>query len=321
MPDTNVPTQALPLIDLGPYFAGEPGALEATAAELRHICETVGFLYITNHGVPRELIADTFAMAQRFHAQPLETKMDVKLNDAMKGYLPYRSSTTRANGLVAVRKPNENEAFFIGPERDHTLHTNRWPEGIPGFRDTTMAYFQALDGLAQRMLPLYARALDLPADYFATMCNASFSSLRLTHYPPVEYGSDEFGIAPHTDSSFMTLLAQNPVPGLQIRTQDGEWIDAPVIADTFVVNTGDILNRWTNGRFLSTPHRAFNKVASARYAVPFFFHPNVDTVIECLPGCSDGENPPRFPAQAVGEYMAWFRNSNYDHFRAKNAAA
>jgi isopenicillin N synthase-like dioxygenase len=326
MPDTQIPAPntaatALPLIDLGPYFAGEPGALESTAAQLRHICETVGFLYIKNHGVSRNLIASTFTMAERFHAQSLEDKMKVSINDAMKGYLPYRSSTSRANGLVAVRKPNENEAFFVGPERDDTGHNNRWPEAVPGFRETTQSYFVEVEALAQHMLPLYARALDLPLDYFAPLCTASHSTLRPTHYPPVDYGADEYGIAPHTDSSFMTLLAQNPVPGLQIRTQDGEWIDASVIPDTFVVNTGDVLNRWTNGRFLSTPHRAFNKLASARYAIPFFFHPNSDTLIECLPSCTDASNPPKFPAQTVGEYMAWFRGSNYDHFRKGSSAA
>ena len=183
-----------------------------------------------------------------------------------------------------------------------------------------MRYYAALDELAHRMLPLYERALDLPEGYFGRLCDRSFSTLRLTHYPPTSYGADEYGIAPHTDSTFMTLLAQNPVPGLQIRTQAGEWIDAPVIPETFVVNTGDVLNRWTNGRFLSTPHRAFNTANSPRYAIPFFFHPNEETVVECLPNCTGAGNPPRFPTQTVGEYMAWFRGQNYDHFRQKGAA-
>ena len=322
MSEVDSPTAAIPLIDLGPYFANEPGALETTAANLRHICETVGFLYIKNHGVPTELTAATFAMAERFHAQALEDKMAIGMNDQMQGYLPYKSSTARANGLVAVRKPNENEAFFINPEREPTQQNNRWPAAIPEFRESVLRYFSAVEALALRMLPLYALALDLPADYFQTRCTASLSSLRLTHYPSVAYGSDEYGIAPHTDSTFMTLLAQNPVPGLQIRTQAGEWIDAPVIPDTFVVNTGDVLNRWTNGRFLSTPHRAFNKLPKPRYAIPFFFHPNPETLIECLPTCSNIDQPPRFPAQTVGDYMAWFRGSNYDHFRkSKDAAA
>ncbi|WP_187829900.1 isopenicillin N synthase family dioxygenase [Siccirubricoccus phaeus] len=311
---------ALPLLDLGPFLAGEPGALERTAAELRRINETVGFLYITNHGVDWKMVEETFALAARFHAQPMEEKMKVKLDDGMQGYLPYKSSTTRANGLVAVRKPNENEAFFVKPERGPTP-VNRWPEGVPGFAEATLRYFAALDDLAHRMLPLYAVALDLPPDYFDKPCEDSFSTLRLTHYPPVEYGSDEYGIAPHTDSTFITLLAQNPVPGLQIRTQAGEWIDAPVIPEAFVVNTGDILNRWTNGRFISTPHRAFNTMKTARYAIPFFFHPKEETLVECLPTCTSADNPPRFPAQTVGEYMAWFRGQNYDHFRKQPQAA
>ena len=312
---------AIPVIDLGPCFRDEPGALAATAAELRRVCETVGFLFIVNHGVPADLMAATFAMAARFHAQPLEAKMAIRLDDAMQGYLPYKSSTARANGLVAVRKPNENEALFINPERDPARPANRWPAAIPEFRPTTLAYFAAVEALALRLLPLYATALDLPEGYFGPLCDASHSTLRLTHYPPVEYGADEYGIAPHTDSSFFTLLAQNPVPGLQIRTRDGTWIDAPVIPGSFVVNTGDVLNRWTNGRFLSTPHRAVNLQPAPRYAIPFFFHPNETTRIECLPTCTDAANPPRFPAQTVGEYMAWFRGSNYDHFRQAAATA
>jgi len=278
---------SLPLLDLGPFLAGEPGALERAAAA-------------------------------RFHGLPLERKMAVKIDDGMQGYLPYKSSTTRANGLVAVRKPNENEAFFIKPEPGGAP-ANRWLEELPDFGATALRYYAALDALAHRMLPLYARALDLPVDYFKPLCTQSFSTLRLTHYPPIAYGADEYGIAPHTDSTFLTLLAQNPVPGLQIRTQSGEWIDAPVIPETFVVNTGDVLNRWTNGRFLSTPHRAFNTADRPRYAIPFF-HPNEDTRIECLPTCTGEANPPRFPVQTVGEYMAWFRGQNYDHFRPQQAA-
>ena len=314
-------TRSIPLIDLGPYLAGEPGALDATAAELRHICESVGFLFIRNHGVPAALVRDTFAAAERFHAQPLENKMALRLDDRMQGYMPYKSSVARANALVEVRKPNENEAFFINPERDPAAPANRWPDDVPGFRDTVLRYFAAVEELAMRMLPLYARALDLRPDHFDPLCDRSYSSLRLTHYPPVAYGADEYGLAPHTDSSFLTLLAQNPVPGLQIRTQEGEWIDAPVIPDTFVVNTGDVLKQWSNGRFISTPHRAFNKQPHARYAIPFFFHPNEDTSIAPLPNCTGPGNPARFPEQTVGEYMAGFRNSNYDHFRKDKAPA
>lgn len=302
----------IPILDL----AAPPRAL---AAELRRINETVGFMTIVNHGVDQALIDATFAMAARFHALPMDTKLALKIDESFQGYLPYKASTARANGLVAIRKPNENEAFFVNPERDPARPANRWPAALPEFGPTTLRYFAAVEDLAQRLLPLYAMALDLPEGFFSERCTTPLSMLRLTHYPPVEYGADEYGIAPHTDSSFITLLAQNPTPGLQLRTTEGAWIDVPPIPGSFVVNTGDVLGRWTNGRFLSTPHRAFNLTGAARYAIPFFFHPNLETRMDCLPGCSGPDNPMRFPEQTVAEYWAWFRGSNYDPLREKKA--
>ena len=307
-------TTDIPLLDLGPFLAGELGALEATAARLCHINETVGFLYIANHGVPQSLIDDTFDATRRFHSQATEDKLALKVDATMQGYLPMRGSTTRSSTVAVNTKPNENEAFFLKRNSD------RWPPGVPGFRETTLAYYAATEALARRMLPLYAVALDLPPDYFDAKCTEPFSSLRLTHYPPVSaYAEGTFGIAPHTDSSFVTLLAQNKVPGLQIRLTDGQWIDAPVVDGTFIVNTGNVLHRWTNGRFLSTPHRAFNTSSQPRYAIPYFFHPNAETVIECLPTCS-GSGPAEDPI-TVADYMAWFRGQNYNHLRQPEPVA
>ena len=306
----------IPLLDLGPYLTGKPGALEATAARLRHINETIGFLYIANHGVPRSLIDATFDATARFHAQPDEDKLALKVDAGMQGYLPMRGSTTRSSKVAINTKPNENEAFFLKRDSD------RWPDRVPGFKQAACAYYAAAEALARRMLPLYAVALDLPPDHFDAKCTEPFSSLRLTHYPPVaEYAEGTFGIAPHTDSSFITLLAQNRVPGLQIRLTDGTWIDAPVVDGTFIVNTGDVLHRWTNGRFLSTPHRAFNTSSQPRYAIPYFFHPNADTLIECLPTCLQPGEVPRHEPITVAGYMAWFRGQNYNHLRKPEAAA
>ena len=314
------PMSAIPVLDVGAFLNGDAGALEATAASLRQICETIGFLTIVNHGVSADLMAATFAQTARFHAQSPASKAKVKVNAVMQGYLPLRGSTTRSSVLSAGSKPNENEAFFVKKSGDDDGGPDRWPDDLPGFREATLRYYAAMDDLAQRLLPLFARALDLPADFFASLCDRPLTTLRMTHYPPAAYGANEYGIAPHTDSSFFTLLAQNKVPGLQIKVSTGDWIDAEVIPDSFVVNIGDVLHRWSNGRFLSTPHRAFNTSAGPRYAIPFFFHPNADTLIDCLPGCAVPGQTPRFPAMTTAEYMAWFRGQNYDHLRQANAA-
>jgi isopenicillin N synthase-like dioxygenase len=306
---------AIPVLDLAPFLAGADGALEHTAADLRTIGETVGFLTIVNHGVPPALIDATFAAAARFHAQSLQAKMQVKANAELQGYVPVHGSTTRTSPLAAGAKPNENEAFFVKRSSQDAGGADLWPSALPGFREATLRYYDAMDAMAQRLLPLFARALDLPADFFASLCDQPLTTLRLTHYPPARYNANEYGIAPHTDSSFFTLLAQNKVPGLQIRTPSGTWIDAEVTPNSFVVNIGDVLHRWSNGRFLSTPHRAFNTSAGPRYAVPYFFHPNPDTMIDCLPTCSVDGQAPRFPAMTVGAYMAWFRGQNYAHIR------
>jgi isopenicillin N synthase-like dioxygenase len=315
MPLDHHATTAIPVLDIEPFLAGAPGAAEATATELRRICETVGFLYVTGHGVPAALIAETFAAAARFHAQPEEAKLAVKVNTQLQGYMPLRGSTTRSSPLSPARKPNENEAFFVKRTAEDDSNGGRWPEALPRFREIALRYYDAMDALAQSLLPLYARALGLDPDHFAARCDRPLTGLRLTHYPPCDYGADEFGIAPHTDSSFFTLLAQNEVPGLQIRTTAGEWIEAPVVPASFVVNTGDILHRWSNGRFLSTPHRAFNTSPGPRYAIPYFFHPNPDAVIECLPGCAAPGEAPKFEPITTEGYMAWFRGQNYDHVR------
>ena len=311
-------TDSIPVIDIGPALAGAPGALDRTALALRHACEEIGFLAITGHGVPAPIIEGCFAAAAAFHAQPLPAKLALSLDARMQGYLPYRGSTARSNALNAVRKPNENEAFFVLPDHEGG---NRWPDGLPAFAPAASAAFAAFQALALRLLPLYARALDLPAGYFGRFFTRPHSSLRLTHYPAVDYAEHEYGLAPHTDTSFITLLAANARPGLQVRTRDGAWIDVPAVPGRFIVNTGDMLHRWTNGRFLSTPHRAVNPGGGPRYAIPYFFHPDLETLLDPLPGCVSATAPARFAPQTVSDFMAHFRSSNYERFRGPDATA
>ncbi len=299
----------IPVLDLGPFLAGETGALERTAAELREASERVGFYYIANHGISQDLIDKTFHQAARFHSMPLEEKMKMPIDANLHGYMPMKASTVKVSDELGTSNlPDQNEAVFIF--RDSV----RWPENLPGFREGAMAYFWALENLSLKMLPLYAVALEQKPDFFEPAFKEPWSGLRLSHYPVREqYAEKEFGIAPHTDSSFFTLLAQNRASGLQIKTRKDGWVDAPVVEGTIIVNSGNVLYRWTNGRFLSTPHRAYNLSKGSRYATPFFFHPDKDFRMSCIPSCTSADRPPRFPNETVMEYMDWWSKHYFAH--------
>ena len=312
----------IPLIDLAPLKNGLAGALEI-APLLNRALEETGFLIIANHGVPQDLTERTFTEAKRFHDQPMETKHALRMNAHNNGYMAegrYNVRTSRVSEKSV--KPDANEAFFLKRERsaDDPLlladrrfaGPNQWPDNLPGFRETVIEYTDAVDVMTKRLLPALALSLDLDAEFFGTAFGESQFSFRLSHYPPVDREDGLYGIAPHTDVNFMTFLPQSGVPGLQIATKPGAWQDVPHVPNSFVVNTGDTLHRWTNGRYLSTPHRALPPVDQHRYAIPFFLGPHLDTLIDCLPTCIDTEHPARFPPITYSNYMTWWYDANYN---------
>jgi isopenicillin N synthase-like dioxygenase len=311
----------IPVIDFGPCFAGAPRALPAVAATLRETLERVGFFVMVNHGVPQPLIDETFAEARRFHDQAMEAKVALRMNEHNNGYMALGRYVVRTSTVNANDRPDLNEAFFCKRElpSDHPLRRsgrrfagpNRWPENLPGFRDHVLAYVEAMDGLTRRILPAVAAALDLPPDTFDDAFAESQFSFRLTHYPPVAAEANQFGIAPHTDANFLTFLAQSDVPGLQVRMPGGEWVDVPYVPGSYAVNTGDMMLRWTNGRFKSTPHRALPPVGRHRYAIPFFLGPHLDTVIACLSTCQGPSRPAQYPPISYDAYLHWWYDANY----------
>jgi len=325
MPPTADDTE-IPIIDITEFRAGIPGALERCAAALRHAYEDVGFWFVAGHGVASDLVAAMFREAARFHALPLEAKLALKIDVHNIGYLPYRGATTRHSTLSKGNRPNLNAAYFLKrdlpPDHPHVRANkkfrglNHWPSGLPGFREIALGYCAALERLALSILPIYAAALDLAPDFFAEAFVDPQVTLRISHYPSVDrFQENEFSLAPHTDTSFMTLLAQNEIPGLSLLTRSGRWIEAPAIADTFLVNSGEMLKRWSNERFIATPHRVFNRSGRDRYAIPFFFDCNVDHVMHALPSCIGPDRPARHQPFTYTDYMTWYQRQNYDHAR------
>jgi isopenicillin N synthase-like dioxygenase len=321
----------IPILDLGPLRAGKVGALKRLGEQMRHACENVGFYFIINHGVSPAQIASVFDQAARFHALPSETKQTLKVNEHQIGYMPYKGYTSRSSRIHENTRPNLNAAYFLkrdlAPDHPDVIAgrryrgMNQWPDAttLPGFRETIVDYCQAVEATALGLLPIYAKALDLPERFFEAMFREPQYSLRLTHYPPVSDDAiedNQFALAPHTDSGFMTLLPQNEIPGLAIRLTTGEWVEPSPLPGSYLVNTGDMMRRWSNHRFLSTPHRVVHRENRDRYAAPFFFDVNIDTVMECLPSCVSETNPARHEPTTYTEYMLWF-GSQYPNIKAK----
>jgi isopenicillin N synthase-like dioxygenase len=324
---------AIPIIDVSAMLSGQAGALAKTARQVHDALTQVGFFVVTGHDVPRALIDRTFAEAERFHALPMERKLALKMNEHNNGYMAMGRYAVWTSDVNCNDKPDLNEAFFIKRERgpdDPLLRSGRrfvgpniWPDDrdLPGFRARVLEYVDVMDGFARRFLPAVATALDLPPAFFDEAFADSHFSFRLSHYPPVVAEANQFGIAPHTDANFMTFLAQTAVPGLQVRMPTGTWQDVPFVPGSFAVNAGDMMKRWTNGRFLSTPHRALPPVGRHRYAIPFFLGPRFDQAIACLPTCTGAGDPPHWPPITYADWLAYWYDANYDPRRQQDVAA
>jgi isopenicillin N synthase-like dioxygenase len=315
----------VPVIDMGPYLAGEKGALERAADVVRTASETIGFYFLANHGVTQSMIDRVFAEAERFHHLPDERKQAVRAVDQPIGYLPLGGQTQRAEQYgQRSQHPDRSASYYVREEypSDHPdrlakkpwVFDNRWPENLPGFRETLLEYFGALSGLMRALLPLQSAALDLPPDYLPN--HEAFRpfnpTLRLIYYPPrVAANAGQYGIGPHTDFGYCTILAQAQKPGLEILTRSGRWIKAPAYGGHLLVNNADMMQRWTNDRFRSAPHRVFNLEGDERLSIPFFVSTRWDVRLECLPTCQGPGNPPKYAPQSRAEYQAELHRTVY----------
>lgn len=314
--------EEIPSLDLGPYLAGEPGALDALAGKLARIQQEIGFYYITNHGVPQRLISQANAQLKRFFALPMDEKMKLKTNANSVGFIPPKSTIYVTSNVNTNTKPDLNECLITVRERpaDHPsivakrrFHgPNQWPSEsvLPGYREKMLEYYAAMEALGYKMLPVYARALGLPADYFTALFKDPQWTTRNQFYPVVPAEDNQFGISPHRDHGFLTLLPLAEEPGLQILTPGGKWLDAKVQENGIIVNTGEFMHRWSNGRFIATPHRVLPP-KNPRYSIAFFFNPSWDTVCHPFPTCVGPDDPPRYEPMSMLDYICWYLDRNF----------
>jgi isopenicillin N synthase-like dioxygenase len=328
----------IPIVRLGGGgVEGELGRLdkERVVAQLRSACTDVGFFYLLDHGVEAELMDEVFAQTKLLFE--LDTDEKKKLSDPVtsRGYTAMGEETLDP---TVQTQGDTKEGFYIGvdiPETDPRFNPaklrgpNQWPspettsmKDCGAFRSTMLRYHGKLRELGFRVVRLLALALGLPETYFdeSFRDDEVIASLRLLHYAPVESRPDDgiFACGAHTDYGMITLLLTDGNPGLQILTKDNVWIDAPPVPRAFVVNLGDMLERWTNGLFRSTPHRVLTFNKAHRYSIPFFYEPSFDTVVQCLDVCCSVEHPPKYTPTTSGEHLIdKYRQTHADFRPAK----
>ncbi len=272
----------------------------------------VGFFYVTGHGIPNAMVEAMFGEARRFFDRSLveKSKFHIRNSAVHRGYFPIFEENTDPT-FTADLKEGFDLGRDLGPEdpgvrRGLPLHgPNQWPENAPEFRAAAAAYFAALSDLAARLMRGFAIALELEPTFFVDKIDQPLAQLRLLHYPPQTgyINTRTIGCGTHTDYGCLTILAQDANSGLQVYNPAGDWIAAPPMPGAFVINLGDQMERWTNGRFLATPHRVINVSGRQRYSMPFFFDPNWDAEIACLANCVAPGEAPRYEPVQAGPYL------------------
>jgi isopenicillin N synthase-like dioxygenase len=301
----NIAVDEIPVIDVEALLGGSGAQVAAVGRQMREAAERIGFFYVRGHGVPSALIREVDATARRFFSSPLEQKLRVEPIDRHRGYLKMGEAK-----MYEKARPDLKESFIWGidvgeDDPDYQagnpmMGPNRWPDWMPEMRPVLNAYLDAAHECARRLLRALAVSLDAPEDTFTRKFAKPISRGTLVWYPPQPVDADarQYGVAPHTDYGVITLLHQDPVGGLQVATRRGEWVMAHPIPDTLVINSGDLMGRWSNDTFRSNPHRVINSSGRERLSIAVFVDPDYDTPI--IPVTAPGAEP-RYTEVSCGE--------------------
>lgn len=317
----------VPLIDISGALAGEPSERSTVASQIDQACRLSGFFCVSGHGVDPELVDGLVATSKEFFDQPDEQKARYAspTGNAFRGWSDRRiegpAGAVRAREHVEMSRfdsADELAAAGYSQEWIERAEPNVWPLTPPGFEAAWKAYFRAMDALGLQVLSLMAEALGLPSDWFDDKFDRQSSYLACNHYPAtgdrVEPGTVRFDR--HTDIGSLTLLYQDDGPGaLQVLDRTDRWCDVPFRPGTYIVNLGDLMAKWTNDRWVATPHQVLAPPASetrARFSVPYFQHPNYDALIECIPSCLEEGQTPRYPAVVAGDWATYRFETYYD---------
>lgn len=332
--EMTAPEQAIPLVDVGPLFEGEEAGWVATDRALAEAAHTIGFVCV--RGLPPDATLDRAGRARLLSIFTLDDAQRRRLY--RRKFAPENSNLYRGWFPVQAGNLTAKEGIDLGGDvahggcvtakNDPLREPSPVPEEsrLPGWHRAAAHYYRTMEHVAGVLMRSLARSLELPGDFFDQFFHHGLSTLRLIRYPPrslaelacvtdpgiwVDDGSQRRYLvgAPHTDSGFVTLLAQDGVAGLQARTLRGDWTDVPPLEGTLVVNFGGVLEQWSAGRIRATEHRVLGS-AVERYSIPYFYEARADACIKPLPM----DPPERFAPFAYGDFL-WKRMCSFVEFR------
>lgn len=316
----------VPVIDIRPYFTGDDKAKREVADRIGAACREIGFYIIVGHGVAPELVNRLDRVSRAFFDLPFDEKMKLHIGKE-PGACGYSAMGDKSLAYTRGEKspPDLNESFqtskidadlgdpyFQTPEAKRLIPPNRWPDSPPEMKEVCTRYYRQMGELARDLLRLSALALGLPERFFDDKVDRHIGRLTLRLYPEQKAAPlpGQLRAGAHTDYGTVTILRPgDSIGGLQVADHHGAWHDVPMIPNSFVINQGDLMARWSNDRWISTLHRVVNPPPEAlggnrRLSIVFFHHPNYDAVIECLPTCKEPGETARYPAVTVAEYYA-----------------
>jgi len=304
---SEIDTSLIPVVDIGPLRDGSD--VQGVANALHRASQQVGFIYVTNHGIAPKVLCAARTTALDFFHQDADTKDLVKVSPKHRGWLAQGGAKMGDDA-----KPDLKESYIWGfqdgsgatPE-DHSLRgSNVWPNSMPQLEIDAMRWFNASHEVAAHLLHGFAIGLDLAPDFFQSKSGAPMSRASFVYYPPQpeNMGAEQFGVAPHTDFGVLTVLGQDDVGGLQVQELNGNWVAAPPIPDTLIVNVGDLLARWTNDEYRSTPHRVVNSSGQERLSLVLAYDPEPQTLIDSRAMFGSNVKTNHDPI-TCGEYLTW----------------
>lgn len=276
--------QRLPIIDLA----------NCKSSEVCAACRDVGFMYVVGHGISPQLIGNVRQAVIDYFSQSAETKnADVISRDNYRGYIPQDFFSPAGNATPSDRYEGFKLHFEV--RADHPIRDqcdlygpNTWPD-VTGFKASILSYWRECDRITRQLLQSLAGALHVEASDLLETFDMPLTNMTLLHYPPTEPTENVFGIHPHKDTDALTILVPDPVGGLMVKSRDSDsWIDAKPYADALIVNIGDLLELWSGGYFVSTPHKVVNTSGAERYSFPYFAVPRFDTVVTPLREAQSG---------------------------------